>query len=64
MTEHKRVYLLDAAKQLEAAARRVKRVGEGGEYSMVCRRLMREARANINAALARMDAAGDDLTGD
>ena len=64
MTEHKRVYLIDAAKQLEVAARRLRIVGVGGEYSIVARRMMREADSNIDAARARMEKAGLDLTGD
>ena len=53
-------YLVDAAKQLEAAARRLRQASNGHEYAVVRRRLLREARTNIDAASARITSAESD----
>lgn len=50
-------YLVDAAKQLEAAARRLRKASNPHEYDIVRRRLLREARTNIDAAEARIKSA-------
>jgi hypothetical protein len=64
MTEHPRPYLIDAAKQLEQAARRLRCIGQGGEYRQVALSKMREAFTLLDAAAARMKNAGSDLSGD
>jgi hypothetical protein len=50
-------YLIDAAKQLEAAARRLRKAADPHEYHIVRQRLLREARTNIAAAEARITSA-------
>lgn len=53
-------YLTDAAKQLEAAARRLRQAANGHEYAIVRRRLLREALTNMEAARLRATGAQDD----
>jgi hypothetical protein len=61
MLEEPRPYLVDAAKQLESAARRLRRIGLGGEYTPVAIRMMREAISLIDAAEARIRGAADEM---
>lgn len=54
-------YLIDAAKQLETAARKLRKAANANEHLFNRLPMLAEARANVNAALARIENANDQL---